>query len=316
MADTENNKHSEVLILGSGPAGYTAAIYTARANLNPLLISGPQPGGQLTLTTEVENYPGFRDGIMGPDLMAEMEAQAKRFGTEIIGDFITKADLSSRPFKLTGNSGIYTCSALIIATGASARLLGLDSEKELMGYGVSTCATCDGAFFRDKRIVVVGGGDSACEEALFLTKFGREVYIVHRRDELRASKIMAQRALSHEKITVLWNKVVVDIKGTKEGGVKEIILKDTISSSEEPFACDAVFIAIGHIPNTDIFKGQLEMDGAGYISTAPDSTKTTVEGVFACGDVQDKTYRQAITAAGSGCMAAIEVERWLAGHSE
>ena len=303
--------HSNVIILGSGPAGLTAAIYTARANLSPLLLHGPQPGGQLTTTTDVENYPGFEEGVMGPDLMQIMEKQASRFGTRLETAIVTEVDLSSRPFKLSASDKHYSCDALIIATGASARLLGLEAEKELMGYGVSTCATCDGAFFRDKRICVVGGGDSACEEALFLTKFGEKVFLIHRRDELRASKIMQDRVLNHDKIEVLWNKTVEDIQGSKQDGVTSVSLKDTVSNETSEFECDAVFLGIGHIPNTKLFAGQLEMDENGYLITAPDSTRTNVEGVYAAGDVQDHVFRQAITAAGSGCMAAIEAERWL-----
>lgn len=299
------------MILGSGPSGLTAAVYTARASLNPVLIHGPMPGGQLTTTTEVENYPGFEHGIMGPDLMIAMEAQAKRFGTEVVVDTVTEADLSSRPFKLKTNNASYTCDTLIISTGASPRLLGLDAEKELMGYGVSTCATCDGAFFRNKIIAVVGGGDSACEEAMFLTRFASKVYLIHRRDELRASKIMAERTINHEKIEVLWNKQVRSIQGTKQDGVTSATLFDTETNEETELQTDAVFMAIGHIPNSSLFKGQLDLDENGYIITKPDSTRTNIEGVYACGDVQDHTFRQAITAAGTGCMAAIEAERWL-----
>ncbi len=303
--------HHKVIILGSGPAGLTAAVYTSRANLEPTLIHGPMPGGQLTTTTEVENYPGFPEGIMGPDLMKNMEDQAKRFGTTLTVDTITEADLKSKPISLKSDKAEYTCDALIIATGAAPRLLGLDAEKELMGYGVSTCATCDGAFFRDSIITVVGGGDSACEEALFLTKFGKKVYLVHRRDELRASKIMQDRVLAHDKIEVLWNKQVKSIDGTKKDGVKSMTLYHTGTNEEEVVETDAVFIAIGHTPNSSLFKGQLEMDENGYIVPEKNSTKTNLEGVFACGDVQDHVWRQAITAAGTGCMAAIETERWL-----
>ncbi len=299
------------MILGSGPSGLTAAVYTSRANLSPVLIHGPMPGGQLTTTTEVENYPGFKNGIMGPDLMLAMEAQAKRFGTEVVVDTVVEADLSSRPFQLKTNNASYTCDTLIISTGASPRLLGLDAEKELMGYGVSTCATCDGAFFRDKIITVVGGGDSACEEAMFLTRFASKVYLIHRRDELRASKIMAERTINHDKIEVLWNKQVKSIEGTKQDGVTSAMLFDSQTKEESELKTDAVFIAIGHIPNSSLFKGQIDLDENGYIITKPDSTATNIEGVYACGDVQDHTFRQAITAAGTGCMAAIEAERWL-----
>ncbi len=303
--------HHRVLILGSGPAGLTAAVYTARANLSPVLIHGPLPGGQLTTTTEVENFPGFEHGIQGPELMQVMEKQAKRFGTQTIVDQIQSADLSKRPFTLTGNNAAYTCDTLIIATGATAKLIGLQQEKDLMGFGVSTCATCDGAFFRERVICVVGGGDSACEEANFLTRFGSKVYLIHRRDKLRASKIMQDRVMSNPKIEALWNKEVVEIKGTKADGVSALVLKDTVTGKTEELAADALFVAIGHTPNSWLFKGQLEMDENGYIVPAPNSTKTNIEGVFACGDVQDHVFRQAITAAGTGCMAAIEAERWL-----
>jgi len=305
------NSHHEVIILGSGPAGLTAAVYTARANLSPLLLHGPMPGGQLTTTTDVENYPGFPEGVMGPDLMQAMEKQAVRFGTKIEVQTITEVDLSSRPFTLKSESNSYTCKTLIIATGAAPKLLGLDKEKELMGYGVSTCATCDGAFFRDQIIAVSGGGDSACEEALFLSKFGSKVYLIHRRDELRASKIMQDRVFKNDKIEVLWNKTVEEINGSKESGVTSLILNDTQSGEKQELKAQALFIAIGHIPNSQIFKGQLEMDQNGYLITEPNSTKTDVAGVFACGDVQDHVFRQAITAAGTGCMGAMEAERWL-----
>lgn len=303
--------HHRVLILGSGPAGLTAAVYTARASLSPVLIHGPLPGGQLTTTTEVENFPGFEHGIQGPELMQVMEKQAKRFGTQTIVDQIQTADLSRRPFTLKGATATYTCDTLIIATGATAKLIGLSEEKDLMGFGVSTCATCDGAFFRERVIAVVGGGDSACEEANFLTRFGSKVYLIHRRDKLRASKIMQERVLNNPKIELLWNKEVVHIKGTKADGVTALTLKDTVQGTIEDKPVDALFVAIGHTPNSSLFKGQLEMDENGYIVPHPNSTKTNVEGVFACGDVQDHVFRQAITAAGTGCMAAIEAERWL-----
>ncbi len=305
------SEHHSVIILGSGPSGLTAAIYASRANLAPVLIHGPLPGGQLTTTTDVENYPGFPDGIMGPDLMQHFEQQAKRFGTQFIIDTVLEADLSAKPYKLKTNNKEYTCDALIISTGAAPRLLGLPEEKELMGYGVSTCATCDGAFFRNKIIMVVGGGDSACEEAMFLTRFGSKVLLVHRRDELRASKIMVDRVLAHDKIEIHWNKKLKSIEGTKESGVTGVTFTDTNTGEESSVECQAVFIAIGHIPNSSLFKGQLKMDENGYLITHPDSSKTEKEGVFACGDVQDHVYRQAITAAGSGCMAAIDAERWL-----
>lgn len=303
--------HHKVIILGSGPAGLTAAVYSARANLNPMLIHGPLPGGQLTTTTDVENFPGFPDGIMGPDLMQHMEAQAKRFGTKIVVDTITSANLSKRPFSLKGSSAEYSCDALIIATGAAPRLLGIPGEKELMGYGVSTCATCDGAFFRDRVIMVVGGGDSACEEANFLTRFGSKVLLVHRRDALRASKIMQDRVLKNPKIEVLWNRAPKSVTGSKEAGVQTVQLVDTVSGQEESVKADAFFVAIGHTPNSQLFKGVLDMDENGYLVPKPNSTATNIAGVYACGDVQDHVFRQAVTAAGSGCMAAIESERWL-----
>jgi thioredoxin reductase (NADPH) len=310
MANQSTNHH-RVIILGSGPAGLTAAIYAARANLAPALIHGPLPGGQLTTTTEVENFPGFEHGIQGPELMQVMEKQAKRFGTAMIVDQITSADLSVRPFSLKGSSTTYTCDTLIIATGATPKFIGIQAEKDLMGFGVSTCATCDGAFFRNKPIMVVGGGDSACEEANFLTRFGSKVYLVHRRDKLRASKIMQDRVLANPKIEMLWNRAVIDIVGTKQDGVSKAILKDTVSGATEEVATEAVFVAIGHTPNSSLFKGQLKMDENGYLVPEPNSTRTDVAGVFACGDVQDHVFRQAITAAGTGCMAAIEAERWL-----
>lgn len=306
-----SEKIHNTLIIGSGPAGYTAAIYTARANLNPVLIQGQLTGGQLSTTTDVENFPGFPEGIMGPDLMIAMEAQAKRFGCEFVNALVTKVDLNSRPFKVFTDSQEYQTQSLIIATGANPRYLGLDKERELLGYGVSTCATCDGAFFREKIISIVGGGDSACEEALFLSKFGSKVYLIHRRNELRASKIMQERVLNHKKIEVIWNSVVTDLTGSKEEGLQSITLENTNTKEKSEHKTDALFIAIGHTPNSELFKGVLEQDKNGYLITAPDSAKTNIKGVFACGDVKDHVYRQAITAAGSGCMAAIEAERFL-----
>ena len=308
--------HRKVVIVGSGPAGLTAAIYTARASLSPVVLHGPLPGGQLTTTTEIENYPGYVDGIMGSDLMDIMERQAKRFGAEVIIDIVKSIDFTKRPFVIEANGATFTCDALIIATGAAPRLLGLPEEKELMGYGVSTCATCDGAFYRNKTIMVVGGGDSAAEEALFLTRFGKKVYLVHRRDELRASQIMRQRVLAHEKIEPLWNKTVSAIHGDRASGVTGVTLTDTVTGEKEERAIDGLFLAIGHTPTSKLFVPAIEADAQGYLKTAPDSTVTNIPGVFACGDVRDHVFRQAITAAGSGCMAAIEAERWLATLNE
>ena len=306
--------HKKVIIIGSGPAGLTAAVYAARANLEPLVFEGSQPGGQLTITTDVENFPGFPDGIMGPELMDHMRKQAVRFGATCEYKTVTKTDFSNNPFKIWVNDDEYTTDTIIISTGASARLLGLDSEKELMGYGVSACATCDGFFFKEKEVLVIGGGDSAAEEAIFLTKFASKVTIVHRRDEFRASKIMADRVLKNEKIDIMWNSAVEDIHGAKDTGVTGVKIKDTISGDLRDVSCDGIFMAIGHVPNTNIFKGQINLDEKGYITTQPDTTNTNVSGVFACGDVQDQVYRQAITAAGTGCMSAIDAERWLEEH--
>ncbi|MBI2882721.1 MAG: thioredoxin-disulfide reductase [Candidatus Methylomirabilis oxyfera] len=300
----------DVIILGSGPAGLTAALYTARANLRPLVIEGNETGGQLVLTTMVENYPGFPEGLMGPELISGMRQQAERFGARFLKGDATVADLSRHPFSLMVDNEVHRTRTLIIATGASANLLGLESERKLLGHGVSTCATCDGFFFRDQQVAVVGGGDSAVEEALFLTKFATKVTLIHRRDKLRASKIMQERTFANPKIELLWNRTVVEILDASQGKVTGVTTRIDGSSSLETLACDGVFVAIGHSPNTKLFSGQLEMDERGYIVTNH-GTMTSVPGVFAAGDVQDHVYKQAVTAAGSGCMAALDAERYL-----
>jgi len=306
------NDIHKTLILGSGPSGYTAAIYAARADLAPVLLAGPQPGGQLTTTTEVENYPGFADGITGPEMMATFEQQAKRFGTEVVYELGVEVDLSRRPFTVKTDSGkVYRAETLIVSTGASAKYLGLDNEQKLLGSGVSACATCDGFFFKNKHVYVVGGGDSACEEALFLTKFASKVTMVVRRDELRASKIMAERAKANPKIELLWNHNVTDVLGVDDGRVTGLELTHSQTGEVQRVPADGLFLGIGHEPNTKLFRGVLDMDAVGYLQTAPGRTATNVPGVFAAGDCQDSYYRQAVTAAGSGCMAAIEAERWL-----
>ncbi len=305
----------DVVIVGSGPAGLTAAIYTARANLRPLVIEGEpssssdQPGGQLMLTTEVENYPGFIDGIMGPELMAIFRAQAARFGAEYVTAKASRVDFSSRPFGIWAGDHEYRARSVIVSTGARALMLDVPNEQRLLGHGVSTCATCDGFFFRDLPIAVVGGGDSALEEATFLTKFASKVTVIHRRRELRASKIMQQRAFRNDKIEFLWDSTVVDVLG--ESSVTGVRVRNVVTGEESDLGLSGMFVAIGHVPNTDLFKGQLDMEDNGYLITEPGSTRTNVEGVFASGDVQDSVYRQAVTAAGSGCMAAIDAERWL-----
>ena len=306
--------HSKVIILGSGPAGCTAAIYAARAMLAPTLIAGIQPGGQLTITTEVENYPGYAEAIQGPWLMDQMQAQAAHLGTNFVQDMIAAVDLTRRPFRLTGDSGtLYTCDALIIATGASANWLGLPSESKFQGFGVSACATCDGFFYRGKNVAVVGGGNTAVEEALFLTNFADKVTLIHRRDFLRADKTNQMRLAANKKIEILYDSEVAEVLGTAEPkGVTGVRLRNTVTGSLHELAVHGLFVAIGHSPATELFRGKLEMDESGYIATAPDSTHTSVAGVYAAGDVKDKVFRQAVTAAGMGCMAALEAERFLA----
>ena len=308
--------HAKVIIIGSGPAGYTAAIYAARAMLEPVMIQGLQPGGQLTITTDVENYPGFADVIQGPWLMDQMKAQAEHVGTRIVNDLITSVDLDVRPFRLHGDSGeVYTCDALIIATGAQAKWLGLPSEQKFQGFGVSACATCDGFFDRDKQVVVVGGGNTAVEEALFLTNFASKVIVVHRRDEFRAERILQDRLFKHPKIEVRWNTEIADVTGSAmPPSVNGVILRDVRTGQTSELAADGVFIAIGHAPATAIFAGKLDMKPGGYLQVAPGTTNTNIPGVFAAGDVTDDVYRQAVTAAGMGCMAALDAERYLAAH--
>ncbi|MGC9513508.1 MAG: thioredoxin-disulfide reductase [Fidelibacterota bacterium] len=303
----------KVIIIGSGPAGLTAAIYAGRAGLNPLVLEGMEPGGQLMTTTEVENYPGFPEGTNGPEMMDLFRKQAVKFGAEPHFKVVNKVDFSKRPFTVwTDDNTMYRSDAVIIATGASAKYLGLESEQKLRGYGVSACATCDGFFYKDKDIVVVGGGDTAMEEALFLTRFGKKVTVIHRRDEFRASKIMAERVIKDPKIEIKWESIVEEVLGEQnQVGVTGVRIKNVKTGKTEEIPCSGFFLAIGHKPNSDPFKGQLDMDETGYIKTKPGSTYTNVEGVFACGDVQDKVYRQAVTAAGSGCAAAIDAERWL-----
>jgi len=304
------SQHHRLVIIGSGPAGYTAAIYAARANLTPLLLEGMQPGGQLTITTEVENYPGFAEGVMGPELMERMKGQAERFGTRLVAAEVTRIDLSSRPFQLWSEGEAYTADAVIVATGASAKWLGIPSEKAYQGKGVSACATCDGFFFRGVDVAVVGGGDTALEEASFLTKYASKVYLVHRRNELRASKVMQERARKNPKIEFVWNQAVEEVLGDGKA-MTGLRLKSTKDGSLSELKVQGFFLAIGHEPNTGIFKGQLDMNEVGYLNVKAPSTRTSREGVFAAGDVADPNYRQAVTAAGSGCAAAIDAERWL-----
>ncbi|MFW2437197.1 MAG: thioredoxin-disulfide reductase [Parvibaculales bacterium] len=307
-------KHAKLLIIGSGPAGYTAAVYAARAMLEPVLVRGIQPGGQLTITTDVENYPGFAEAIQGPWLMEQMEAQAAHVGTEVVSDIITHVDLSQRPFRMTGDGGqLYTADAVVIATGAQAKWLGLPSEEKFQGFGVSACATCDGFFYRNKKVLVVGGGNTAVEEALFLTNFASHVTLIHRRDSLRCEKILEKRLLAHEKVTVLWDHEIDEVLGDEQPlGVTGARLRNTKTDALQEVEADGIFIAIGHAPATELFTEQLETKSGGYLVTRPDSTATSIAGVYAAGDVTDDIYRQAVTAAGMGCMAALEAEKYLA----
>ena len=310
------NHRVKVLIIGSGPAGYTAAVYTARASLSPMLVTGMELGGQMSITTDVENYPGFADVIQGPWLMEQMHAQAEHVGTRMVNDLITDVDFSRRPFVCTGDSGdTYTADSIIISTGAQARWLGLETERKFQGFGVSACATCDGFFFREKEVAVVGGGNTAVEEALYLTNHATKVTLIHRRDSLRAEKILQERLLKHDRIEVMWDSAIDEVVGTENPlGVTGVKVRNVKTGAVTDLAVDGVFIAIGHDPATQLFKGKLDMDDEGYLITAPDSTRTSIDGVFAAGDVQDKTYRQAVTAAGTGCMAALEAEKFIAEH--